>query len=116
MLIVVIMSSPRALELSYGPASKINNFIGRIFANTPGGDVAGPLMLWLMFTPWLALFAIIGVHELGHVMAGKGTGVCVIGMELGPLAMVPLFLLQLCRQNPRPGAARCVLFVPWRHP
>jgi len=111
MLIVVILS-PRALELSYGPASKINNFIDRIFANTPGGDVAGPLMLWLMFTPWLALFAIIGVHELGHVMAGRCTGFRIIGMYLGPIEIVPLFRMKLRRKPRLPGAAGLTVLVP----
>jgi len=112
MLIVVIMSSPRALELSYGPASRINNFIDRIFANTPGGDVAGPLMLWLMFTPWLALFAIVGMHELGHVMAGKCTGFRIIGMYLGPIEIVPLFRMKLRRKARLPGAAGLTVLVP----
>jgi len=112
MLIVVIMSSPRALELSYGPASKVNNFISRIFANTPGGDVAGPLILWLMLAPWLALFAIIAVHELGHLIAGKFAGFRFICMYLGPIEIAPPFRVKVRRKPRLPGAAGLTVLVP----
>ncbi|HKD13929.1 MAG TPA: hypothetical protein VKE71_05215, partial [Candidatus Angelobacter sp.] len=99
------------IESSFGPGAQfrqfLNNAIGKIF---PSNLIGYEILLPFIFS-WLALFAAVAVHELGHLLAGVATRFRLLYVQLGRVQIRPPFHVKWRRKG-LPGATGFTAMVP----
>ena len=104
----LIIWSPTGSLAEGGLSKKIDSVVSELFS----GEASVVTFIWSMFVcPVLALFAVIVVHELGHLVAGLCTGYRLVSMEFGVIAIRPPFRITVQRAR-RAGADAMTAMVP----
>ena len=106
-----LMDSPEFSRWAYQHAGPVARFLDNAFARNSSG-MSGLSLMWLFYSPFLALLAVVAMHELGHVVAGKFTGFRVLSVCVGPVEIIPPFHLKWSQQDRLPGAAGGAALVP----
>jgi hypothetical protein len=105
--------SPTVLNWSEGPTQQMRKFLDRTIGNTLPSNLPEFLVwVWPLLSPWLALFTVLAVHELGHVLVGMFTGYRFISIRVGLLQINTPFRVTWGRKGSIPGAAGFALMVP----
>jgi Zn-dependent protease len=96
--------SPVSLEISRRVTDPLSKFLE---TRTEGILSSFYNFFWsLVFCPLLAVFMVIVVHELGHLLAGWSVGFRFISIRFGPIQIVRPFRISLARKDhQRAGAS-----------
>ena len=112
LLFASMISASSELLWTHQPIPGIKGWLAQLATNSLGGSSLAFVLILIIVSPLLAMFAAFVVHELGHFIAGLFTGFQLLAIHIGSLQIVPPFHLKWSPKDRLPGAAGMAALVP----
>jgi hypothetical protein len=110
--IYLMMNSAMVLRWSSRIMPPIERVMNRMEPHLFPSGASELVLMWNILSPGVAILAVLVVHELGHVIAGKLTGFQFVAMHFGQLEVTPPFRFTWLKKDPYPHAPASVLLLP----
>lgn len=105
-------TSADVLKLSSKVTPVMERALNKAFGGALSVGSSEVMTMLQLISPVLAFVAVVVVHELGHVIAGKLAGFRLVSINFGQLQITPPLHFKWHRKDPLPGALGFVRHLP----